>query len=393
MRLPRWLLWTAAALVLIVAIGAAVVAHLTDQRRLRAELETRLSAALGLPVAVRGPIVWKVGPPLHVELANLVVGEAAAPVLAAGRVQLDVELAALLERRIAIGAVRVERPVVRLAVDRAGRGNWEGRASAAPAPSPSAAADEPPMAWTIASLAIVDGALEYGDQRSGAAYAARELALETGRIALPEPVDLKLAAQLASGTRDYGRATLAARVTADTARSTLAVDGLTVAALGLAVSGAARVEREANSAVNATATLATAPFAPRAVLATLGIAAPPMRGPDALGAAEFAAKLRYAANALALDDVAIRLDDTRITGTIAADLAPRAYRLALAADRIVADRYLKPANPRERTPVVLPLEFLQGLPVSGELRIGELVLGASRLRDVRIDLGNEAGRP
>jgi AsmA protein len=436
----------AVGLLLLLAIVTAVLLlpRVLDEERVRAEAERRLTEALGRPVTIGGKVSLDAGTTTRVDASDVTIGGGVAgapPLLVLGRIQASIETASLLGGAPELGAVRLEAPRLHLHVDRDGRANWSGLGPAptgdtAPQAGTASGRGTPPKdggasaapAWSIASLTIERGELRYTDARSGADFTLQDWHLEAGRVSLPEPFDVatRFEARRAEGT--LGRVEFRARVTADAARSqyvledvavdarlaraagplplTLAAErldyagatgtaglrGLRATAAGLALRADGTASELATAPV-VDATIVTEPFSPRESMNALGVTAPPMAGPAALERAQVSVRVHVADGVARLSALDARLDDTRLAGTGSVTVAaPRRWTFDLAADRVLADRYAKPAALRDDSPVVLPLEFVRGLDVAGTLRVGELVVAGVTLRDLSIDLGEEARR-
>lgn len=428
MRPTRRLLWAGAIAGLLLVVAAIVVSLLLDEQRVRHEIEQRLTALVGRPVAVRGAIDYGWVPTIafelrEVEIAGWPDARPATPLLALARVSGSVRAASLVSGRIEIGDVRLEGVRAVLAVDADGRRNWDGLFPDAPA-TPGAPV-EPPARWALASLAIVDAEVEYRDARDGTSYAFREARVELGRVELPEPFDLRVGGRAWVGDAERVQLALRGRAALDLEHSRYGLDDVAVsatlvrdrpvplelaaqrleyasgeggtAAIRALVANALGARAKLDLAAESLATtprvsgaLAVEPFAPREVAQALAVELPVMTAPDALSRADFAAQVAYGAGVLRLDQLQAGLDDTRLTGDVAVVLEPRAWRFELAADRIVADRYLKPKKLRDRSPVELPLDFLRGMPATGRLRIGELEIEGTKLKGVTVDLGDVA---
>lgn len=425
----RRLHWAGALAVLLLAIAVVALWQLLDERRVRSELEARLTALVGRPVSVRGPIEYTLVPALTFDVRGIEVAGASgtgggrgAPLLAIGRVQGSVRAGSLVSGRVDVGDVRLERVQALLAVDAAGRPNWTGLF-----PPGEPGGEGAALRWSLASVTLVDGALEYRDARDGSRYALRDWGLELGRVELPQPVDVRMRGRALVADAERVRFELRGQAAIDPEAGRHGIDDLVVEANVAregaaprmpvrldarrieysAATGTAAVRRLVASALGATATLdlvaeslattprasgsiAIAPFAPRAVAEALAVRLPPTADPAVLARADFSGRIAYGSGLLRLDGVRAALDDTRLDGDVVIALEPREYRFELTADRIVADGYLKPKRLRDRTPVELPLDFLRGLPATGRLRIGELVLEGTRLKGVTVDLGDVA---
>lgn len=150
--------------------------------------------------------------------------------------------------------------------------------------------------------------------------------------------------------------------------------------------------------------LAVAAFEPRTVMAALGIAPPPTADAGALKSLSLTTQLSASAKRVVLDALSLQLDDTRLSGTLAVtDLASKAIRFDLKADRLDADRYLppapKPAAGASATPAAkadinatpLPFEALQKLNAQGSLQVASLKLKNVQMAYVRLALEGADG--
>jgi AsmA protein len=446
MARPRTWITVAAALVLLAIVALLLAPRLLGEARLRAEVERRLSAALGRDVTVRGPVRLSTGAWLEVDLGDVTIsgdsGPAATksvpPLATIGRLRASVETASLLSGPIAIGRVQIEGATFHLHVDERGRGSWEGLGAAQPDPGAPTDAGAAARAWTLAGLDVERSALRYTDARSGADYGIADWQAAIGRIALPAPFDVQTNFRARSGDAPAGSARVAVRVTADPETQRYGVERLTIDGAfvrrakalpaKLAIAGATYDGRAGTAslrelqaetlgiriradgtATNLTAqprvdgaagnlaaqprvdgTFATDAFEPRAVLAALDVTLPPMQGPDALARAQAKGRITGNSGVYAIESLDATLDRTRLTGR-ATHAANARWTFDLAADRLDVDPYLKPPKLRDRSPVLLPTELLRSLDVAGTLRVGELLASGVRLKNVTIDLDGSGG--
>jgi AsmA protein len=142
-------------------------------------------------------------------------------------------------------------------------------------------------------------------------------------------------------------------------------------------------------------TLRIAEFSPRQVMSKLGMPVPVTADPQVLQKlglqSQVSANVSDTVTTVALNDVKLMLDDTRITGTLGiADLNKQAMRFDLDVDKLNADRYLppeakdgekpdQPANTAGKPGAAgkeepLPVDGIRGLDVDGKLRVGALQL-------------------
>ncbi len=138
--------------------------------------------------------------------------------------------------------------------------------------------------------------------------------------------------------------TLATRAEVDLDKQTAALHDLALQGLGLDLRGAAQAENIQKDPKFA-GTLKLKPFDARKLLTQLGQAVPETTDPKALTNVGFETALAGSKNSINLSNLALRLDDSRIKGTISvADFSQPAIGFKLDVDGIDADRYL----PREK---------------------------------------------
>lgn len=177
---------------------------------------------------------------------------------------------------------------------------------------------------------------------------------------------------------------------------------LQLRAAGLELTGSLTVANPLGSP-RAHGALALARFSPRALLERMGWAVPSTADPKALTSAEFNATVSATPEQLRLDPLAVGLDAITVQGSMAVThFAAPAVRFDLSANRIDANRYLPPAQkgagtvgakPGAHEPaparLVLPMPSwapLRALDARGELHIGALELGATKMNDVTLEV-------
>ncbi|MGB7216755.1 MAG: AsmA family protein, partial [Gammaproteobacteria bacterium] len=225
--------------------------------------------------------------------------------------------------------------------------------------------------------------------------------LESARVAQllgslwPADLDPALTGTLAANTRfDY-----------DGAAERLALEDLTLGALGLSASGRVTIASLGGDAPTAAGELRIAAFSPRDVLRRLNQPVPETSDEKALARASLAARFDASAKAMRFTNVDLALDDSRITGEFGIDqldAATPTYRFAIAIDRVNVDRYLPPpasAVPENAAPdtptagdIELPKDALANLAIEGRVTVGELRLAGLNFAQVSTALSVGNGR-
>jgi len=217
---------------------------------------------------------------------------------------------------------------------------------------------------------------------------------------------LRVTAELRGAALPHGKlaATLSTPVTADLAAETATLADLQLRLLGLAIAADLQVANLL-STPSASGNATVAAFNPRQLLADLGQAPPATADPKVLTRAALTTRFSGSANGVELTDVALTVDDSQATGSVAVrDFATPAVRCDIALDALDADRYLPPATAAGTAPppaaspgatagaaTDLPLDTLRALNVDATLRVGRLKATNVKVRDLRLTLAAHDG--
>ena len=127
------------------------------------------------------------------------------------------------------------------------------------------------------------------------------------------------------------------------------------------------------------------PTSLRTLLESLGVQVPRTRDPNALARFSATGKLTCCGAGVALDQLALQLDDSHFTGRIA-DLAPsKVMEFQLHGDSLQLDRYRKPANEHSE-PFVFPNAQLAALRARGTLSLDQAQMAGADFRGVTLQL-------
>ena len=462
-KLIKWLLAGAGIILLLLIIVIVVALLVIDPNAYRARAEALVEEHTGRELRIGGDVELTFFPWLGIELDDMALGNAAGfgpePFARLERAVVRVAVLPLLRGEVQADTVVVHGLNLHLARAADGRTNWDDL-TAAEAPGPQ---EEPSSGQALAGLAIGgldvrDARVEWQDAMAGQQWLLSGLDLESGRIAPGEAVPLDLNTRFSSNAPKLeGAVTLRARLTAepDAERyqvhdlrlqtnvdgenlpgeglsAVLALAGLTaelreetVAVQGLQLETGdlvLRAEGQARGVLSEPSVdvaLSSNEFVPRQVLESLGVALPEMADASALGKARVASKIAATPTAATLGDLDVRLDDSRLTGTITlTDFAAPGVRFALALDALDLDRYLpapgeEAAPPAAEAPTApggtarggaspgaaaaagagqLPLETLRALDLEGGIDIGRLQAMGLESRDIHLSARAEGGR-
>ena len=442
-KVIKWVLGIAGALLALVVVAVIAVALLFDPEDYREDIERELSAAVGRDVTIGGQMSLSLFPWLAVETGDIAVASAPAfgpePMLALRRVEAGVRVLPLLFGRIEVGTVSIDGLALRLATRGDGMTSWQDLLGD---DTPDAGAEDVAARETgalrIAAVDVTDASVTYTDAMSGAEYAITdfELSLRNFSLDTPTPFDarftvaakpddlggeFRIAATVQPGDLEVVEirgldvagtlraAALAApqalslraqRIVADRPNNSLNTEDLRFTfgplegTLALSGSGPA-------SPLALSGQIALERFSPRELAAVVGVDTE-TTDPDALARASLTGGLDISYEAVVVNDIAARLDDTTLAGRFAYDLAGRpTMRFELAGDTIDIDRYLSPAEPGQAADAgdtvvetALPVDLIRGLSAAGSLRFERLTLGDLPFEnlEVGVDVGGDKAR-
>jgi AsmA protein len=440
MRILRYALLAFGGLVLLLAALLAYVLVFFDPNTHKQELAKLVRDQTGREFSLPGDLKLRLYPWLAIEVGRATLGNApgfgAEPMLEFDHARLGVKLLPLLHREIEIGAVTVESPTIRLAVDAAGHDNWSdlGKNKASEPATPGGATPK----LSVASVRIVNGTLHYVDRKGGSDIAVHGFNLETGALKPGQPFDLQLAGtvQQAKGLEvqldlrgqatldtDASRYQLAsptlklqlkgsgfpaeglpvevrfASIDADLNAQTVKLPGLEMRAAGATLSGALSGSKILD-APSFSGPVQLANVSLRDLLDKFGTKLPVTRDAAVFGAFSFSGTLAASAKAIMLSGLKLRLDDTTATGRAGiSDLDTSALAFDLKLDRVNADRYLTPApaagakqTAAASPPTPIPVELLRSLNMHGTISVGEAVFAGIQYQNLHVGLNAADGR-
>lgn len=451
MKMARIALYGLGGLILVLAAALALVALFFDPNAHKAELQRLVLAHTGRELTLPGQLKLKLFPWLAVELGRATLGNAPGfgpePMVEIEHARLGVKLLPLLHRKLEIGAISLDSPTIRLAVDAGGHNNWadlKGQGADNDKTEGVNSGQLPQM--SVAEVQIVNGTLQYTDRGAGSESTIRGLKVTTGAVAFGQSFDLDLEGDLQPGKTleiglqlkgrvtldpDSSRYQLAAPhlklqlkgaglpteglgvdlifdgIDADLKAQTLQLTGMEARAAGAVLKGALTGERIVD-APSFKGPLQLADVSLRELLKKFGISLPATRAPTAFGRVGFDATITASAKALMLDGLRARLDDTTATGRAGiSDLGTKALAFDLKLDRINADHYLPPAakaaaasraaasagaKPAASAPVPIPVDLIRSLNVHGNLAVGDAVFAGIQYSNLHVGVNAGDGR-
>ncbi|GLH31006.1 cell envelope biogenesis protein AsmA [Pseudomonas sp. BR1R-5] len=383
-------------LLIIVALGFALT-HLFDPNDYKDEIRQLARDKAHVELTLNGDIGWSLFPWLGLELHEASIATLNKPKEPFADLQmlgLSVRVLPLLRREVQMSDVRVEGLNLTLNRDEQGHGNWEdiGKplpaqtdpTASAPAPAeqpgaPAEGSSERAVKLDIDSLTVNNARVHFSDAKTGQSYSAESIQLSTGPIHEGANIPLKASAFLsASQPNMKARTELAGelrfdrklkrynfedmRLSGETSGEPLAGKTMTFAAQGqLLVDMAANVAswnglkisanqlralgelnlRDLDKTPQLSGGLSIAQFDLRTFLDGVGHPLPATNDPAAFSKLELVTRLQGTPSSLALEDLAVKLDDSTFSGRVAVeDVAKQALRVQLKADKFDADRYM-----------------------------------------------------
>ena len=415
----RLALWLAGIVLLGVAVAVTLVALTFDPNAYKDRISAWVKDQTGRELRIGGKIEISFFPWLGVRLnrieVNNVPGFAPTPFLQAELAQLRVKLIPLLQGQWVTDIVVLERAVLHLSRDSAGRSNWEdltrGRGQGANL-----------AVLSLGGLAVTNASLILDDQQQGRRFALEKLTLRTGAIVSREAFDLKLGFDTAlspqysghfeakgKGVIDLDRQhyelrdalimvqlkgehlpqqhfdlQLSGDMSADINRQTLLLDNVKIETAGLTMLGRLQATPISNAA-RLTGRLKITPFSPRDFLRRLDVSLPSGLPANSLQQAAFDATLVGTLEEIHLAPLKLQLDDTLGSGEISFSMKEKPLvSVNLAFDQLDLGRYVAPI---EGQPNALPIETLRALPVQGQVRVANLKFGDMQADDAILTLG------
>jgi len=380
-------------LLIIVALGFALT-HFFDPNDYKDEIRKLARDKAHVELTLNGDIGWSLFPWLGLELHDASVATLAQPQRPFANLQLlglSVRVLPLLRREVQMSDVRIDGLELNLQRDAQGHGNWEdfGKPlpgdAAQPAPAnpgndASASSDRGrPLKLDIDSLTVNNARVGYLDEQSGRTFIAESIQLSTGAVHpgtdvpvtltaflgtnQPElrartelkgtlrfdPIvqryqfeDMRLGGELSGAPLQGKTVTFAAQgqLLADLAAKVADWNNLKLSVNQLRALGELHA-RDIDTAPQLSGALSIAQLDLRAFLDGIGQPVPATADPAALTQVELVSTLQGNKNALALDDLNIKLDGSTLTGRLALDdIAAQALRIKLQGDTLDLDRYL-----------------------------------------------------
>lgn len=348
-RAIKWILLIAGGLVVLGLLAVFLVPRFVDLQKYKPQLEKRISAVAGVPVALRGDLSLSFFPWAGVAFTDLQVGNPPGyetpEMLSVKSFEVRVKLLPLLAKDI-----RVKRFVLngaRLVLERnkQGQGNWEsvGKSGPPAAPAEQGAGEDsqsgglPIKALAVKELAIKDSSLVWIDRTNEQRREITAFNLQLRDVSLDRAIELALSARLEG--RPLSVKGSLGPLGKEPGQGTVPLDLRLVALQELSIKLAGELVDPAGNP-RFDVQLDIAPFSPRKIVEL------PVRTKDAaaLSRVAFQGRLQGGARNVTISDARLELDDStvRLNGAVR-DFGKPDVRFDLQVDAIDLDRYLPPA--------------------------------------------------
>lgn len=380
MRVLKWIAWIIGGLLALAIIGVLVVVWFVDPNRFKPQIQAAVRDATGRELVLVGNIELGFFPWIALRTGEGRFGNApgfgSEPMVAWQSAQLGAKLFPLLRGELVVDRVRLKGADVRLVRRADGSANWQGIGSTQPA-KPAPADPKKTTSITIDGVEISDSRVSFVDEGVPRRVEITALHLTTDEVDPAEPLT---DTQIAGTLHMDGFAPAGVPFRVEVAEAVFGADysRIDVKEYEVAFGGF-----EAQGGIGGTlgepmklgGAIATNEFDLRALLASVGVAAPKTTDAGVLGRIAMKADWALEGGAVAVNSLALTLDDTRFTGRFARGAGEAAVgSIELRGDAIDIARYLPPPDPASE-PFVLPTAALKALAFRGTVELAQATYG------------------
>lgn len=394
-----------AALVGLLVVVLLAVWLFVNPNDYKDRIAKEVRSSTGRELTLSGPIRLTVFPWIALELGPASLGNppgfGAEPFASVQRINLQVKLLPLLHHELQVGRIEIDGLDLRLLKNAAGKGNWQDFGSSSPSThdTTSSASSGKPTLPEIGAVEIKDSRLSYED------LVAEQLNFELDHLAPGTPASVKGAVNV-KPSRDAQPVELkfdAPALTTDLATQTLAAPGFTLQVNTATLRGSLRGSQIIDAPAFSGA-FKLDPVSIRDLMEKFGHKAPDTRDSHALTKLAVQGDFTYGANALAVANLAVTLDDSQLHGKLAVtNLQTKAATFNLAIDHINLDRYRAPEQaaagaaaapqPAAQPPpsAAATTDPLKTLDLQGTLAVDSLTVSNVNLTQLHVSLEAKDG--
>ncbi|MDE2140014.1 MAG: AsmA family protein [Gammaproteobacteria bacterium] len=439
-----------ACIIAVIIILIIVLPFVINPNDFKPQIAKAVQDKTGRELSISGNIKLSIFPWLGAQIGPMALGNAPGfgntPFASINETDVHVKFWPLLRGKIEVGTVKLDGLQLDLERDARGRSNWQDildrlKSGSGASPSAGGSSGKGLANLQMQGFSVTNSGLVWRDAQKHQQYILSNFQFDMGAFASGKPVRVSTGFDFSgtnpqlSGHADF-KGTVSADLvhkiyTASNARlelsasgdavpggkvraqlvwqqgalnmdaGTLAINGLAASAYGVKLQADAE-GRGLHDQPSFNGSLTLALFSPRAVLTALGQASlANTRDPQALAQASGSLNFVSSSDAVTVQDLNFKLDDSTLTGTVSVkDFTSRALQFNLNVNQLNADRYLPPQKaatplqPREPTDInkiSLPLRTLRALNVDGRLHVGQLTLLNTHSSDLGVGVHAAGG--
>ena len=445
-----------AASVFLIIIAVFALPFFVDPNNFKPEIAAAVKAKTGRDLDLTGELKLSIFPWLGISTGQMALGNAAGfqeqPFATLEASDIKVKLLPLLTKKIDVSRIVLKGLALHLAKNPQGVNNWDDlTATDATKTTPSASlnnsgkpnAGNALAVFAIGGIVVENARITWDDQRSGKHLFIKDLNLTADKFAYDERVAVDLALVVlnpdtkftesiklttgltvnekldtfalshselqtsAEGEHVPGKSLAATIAVADavleTSQHSVKVSGLQFQSKDVTIS-AELSGNNLNGQPVFQGPVTVAAFNPVQLMMQLGITVPVMQDAHALNRSAISFNLLATENSVALQNLAMTLDDSQIKGsTQIKDFDQPVITFNLAADAIDVDRYLPPVKDPSSRPTISPAvalaagvyalsaETLKKLNIDGQLSAGKLKVNGLSMQGMQLTLAANNG--
>jgi len=439
MRALKFVAYAIGGLVAVVIVAPLLAVLFVNPNAYKDRIIREVKTTTGRELALPGDIKLSVFPWVALKLGPASLGNPAGfpdnNFVSFQQADLRVKVLPLLHGELEVGKILLEGLELNLEKNGAGKGNWEdfGQPAAQVPPPAVTQSSTPTSLRSLAGVELKNSHIRYGavsienvDITVGAASESATVPVQfafeihSSPQAAPITVAASMQAVIDVADKRYGlhdlsmsgevkqsggRAAVAWKFAAPSVEVDLGAQTLTAAAFSATFANA----QLAGSLEGARITDAPAfsgavkldAMAPRTFMTQLGMTPPTLRDPHTLATLAFSSQYRYGGNAVHLDQLQAKLDDSTLQGALAiTNLDTYALTFDLKLDQIDLDRYRAPAAPAvspaphaaaDTGPTQLPTAPVRALDAQGDVAIGRAKVASMTLTNASATLADHGG--
>ena len=442
MRALKLVAYAIGGLVALVVVAILLVAVFVNPNAYKDRIIRAVKTTTGRDLALPGDIKLSVFPWVALKLGPASLGNPAGfpdnDFVSFKQADVRVRVLPLLHGELEVGKIVLEGLDLNLEKNGVGKGNWEDFGQpAAQAPQPPATPTGAPTSLrSLAGVELKGSRIRYGavslqnvNITIGAASASATVPVQFGfevhpsAQAAPITVEASMQAVIDVADKRYGVHDLsmsgevqqsggrpavpwkfaASRVDVDLGAQTLTAAAFLATFANAQLAGSLNGAQITDAPVFSGAVKLDA-MSPRTLMTQLGLTPPTLRDPHTLASLAFSSQYRYGANAVHLDQLHAKLDDSTLQGAVAiTNLDTHALTFDLNLDQIDLDRYRAPPAPTaapaaptahaaaDTAPAQLPTTPVRALDAQGNVAIGLAKVAGMTLTHASATLADHGG--